>query len=223
MAWNQLKDAKGFAAPFGPTTAERRNPEFLVSRVGHPCQRNGPTWPFATSVTFTAMANVLDDYPQPGVTKRDYFDALRTCARLHRRARADGTVVPWIDEVADPFTGDWLSRGMLEQRGWSAGEGGRERGKDYNHSTFCDLVITGLVGLRPRRDGVLEVSPLVPPAAWPWFCLDAVPYRGRTITILWDRDGTRYGRGAGLRLLGDGVEVARRDDLGKLEVKLPGM
>jgi hypothetical protein len=25
-----------------------------------------------------------------------------------------------------------------------------ERGKDHNHSTFCDLIISGLVGIRPR-------------------------------------------------------------------------
>jgi len=30
-------------------------------------------------------------------------------------------------------------------------KGGVERGKDYNHSTFCDLIITGLVGLRFAR------------------------------------------------------------------------
>ena len=221
VAWRQLTDPQGFAAPFGPTTAERRCPEFLVSRVGHPCQWNGPSWPFATSVTLTALANVLNDYPQSAVSKRTYFDALRTYARLHRRTKADGTVVPWIDEVADPFTGVWLSREMLERRGWPAGEGGRERGKDYNHSTFCDLVITGLIGLRPRRDDVLEVNPLVPDGTWPWFCLDSVPCRGRSVTILWDRDGSRYHRGAGLRVLCDGKEIARRPDLGKLVVAMP--
>ena len=25
-------------------------------------------------------------------------------------------------------------------------KGGKERGKDYNHSTFCDLIINGLIG-----------------------------------------------------------------------------
>ena len=29
----------------------------------------------------------------------------------------------------------------------------RERGKDYNHSTFCDLVTCGLVGVRPLGKG----------------------------------------------------------------------
>ncbi len=58
---------------------------------------------------------------------------------------------PWIDEDLNPLTGDWIARSRLKiwQNGtWSAEKGGVERGKDYNHSTFCDLVITGLVGLR---------------------------------------------------------------------------
>jgi len=32
--------------------------------------------------------------------------------------------------------------------------------KDYNHSTFCDLLISGLAGLRARSDGTIEVNPL---------------------------------------------------------------
>ena len=55
-------DPQGFQAPFGPTTAERRHPGFAVSYEGHECQWNGPSWPFATSVTLTALANVLNDY-----------------------------------------------------------------------------------------------------------------------------------------------------------------
>ena len=36
----------------------------------------------------------------------------------------------------------------------------------YNHSSFCDLVITGLVGLRPRADDLLEMNPLIPAGTW---------------------------------------------------------
>ncbi len=42
------------------------------------------------------------------------------------------------------------------------------------------------------------VHPLLPAGTWDWFCLDDVRYHGRTLTILWDRDGRRYGRRAGL-------------------------
>ena len=49
----------------------------------------------------------------------------------------------WIDEDMDPFTGDWTARTLLKADNWNPGRGGLERGKDYNHSTFCDLVLSG--------------------------------------------------------------------------------
>jgi len=119
---------------------------------------------------------------------------------------------PWIDENLNPFTGDWIARTLLKQRQQPPDE----RGKDYNHSTFCDLVITGVVGLRPRADDLLELNPLVPEGAWDWFCLDRVPYHGRLLTVLWDRDGTKYGRGAGLQVFANGRPIARADQLGRL-------
>lgn len=63
VAWKQLMDSRGFHAPFGPTTAEQRQPKFAVSYEGHECQWNGPSWPYATTVTLVALANVLNDYP----------------------------------------------------------------------------------------------------------------------------------------------------------------
>ena len=147
-AWKQIINPKGFAAPFGPTTAERRHPKFAVSYQGHECQWNGPSWPYATSVTLTAMANLLNNYQQNVVTKRHYFDLLRIYTVSQRLKRDDGSVVPWIDEDLNPFTGDWIARTLLKPS-WKRGRGVVERGKDYNHSTYCDLVITGLVGLRP--------------------------------------------------------------------------
>jgi hypothetical protein len=98
---------------------------------------------------------------------------------------------------------------------WDADKGGVERGKDYNHSTYCDLVISGLIGLRPRADATVEVNPLVP-KDWDWFCLDPLPYHGRTLTIVWDRTGKHYGKGQGLRVMVDGKEVAASTTLGRL-------
>ena len=107
-------------------------------------------------------------------------------------------MVPWIDENLNPFTGDWLARTRLrtweDGRTWDAGKGGKERGKDYNHSTYCDLVINGLIGLRPRADAVVELRPLIPAGTWDYFCLDQVRYHGRWLTVLFDKTGRRYGR-----------------------------
>jgi hypothetical protein len=193
-AWRQLNDPRGFGAPFGITTAERRHPRFRAHGIGT-CEWDGALWPYATSQTLTAMANLLRDYAQDAVTTRDYFDALLTYARSHR---FDGK--PYIGEYQDEVNGVWL-------------KGNHPRSRWYNHSTFADLVISGLAGLRPRADDVVEVHPLLPEGAWPWFCLDNVKYHGRTLTIIWDRDGRRYGRGAGLTVLVDGNEIARSEKL----------
>ncbi len=219
QAWKQLMDPQGFYAPFGPTTAEQRHPKFAVSYRGHECQWNGPSWPYATSVALTALANVLNNYEQNVITKADYLKLLTIYARSHSLAREDGRVVPWIDENLDPRTGAWLSRTRLKswRNGtWDPGKGGKERGKDYNHSTYCDLVISGLVGLRPRSDDTVEVHPLVPPGTWDWFCLDNVLYHDRLLTILWDRTGDKYGRGQGLRVFADGRQIAQSDSLGRV-------
>jgi predicted GH43/DUF377 family glycosyl hydrolase len=224
VAWKQLFDPQGFQAPFGPTTAEQRHPKFTISYQGHECQWNGPSWPFATAVTLTGLANLLNNYDQQVVRKQDYFGLLKTYARAHRLQRNDGRVVPWIDENLNPSTGDWISRTRLKtwKNGtWDARLGGRERGKDYNHSTFCDLVISGLVGLRPRADQTVEVNPLVPDDTWDYFCLDQVRYHGHWLTIMFDRSGKRYGKGQGLRVLCDGKEIAAAERLTRLTAPLP--
>ena len=58
-AWLQISDPKGFSAPFGLTTAERRHPQFRAVFKAS-CEWNGPIWPFATSQALTALANYLN-------------------------------------------------------------------------------------------------------------------------------------------------------------------
>jgi hypothetical protein len=217
IAWKQLTDPHGFRAPFGPTTAEQRDPHFAISYAGHECQWNGPSWPFATSITLGGLANVLDYYPHhPAVTKQDYFDLLTTYTKSQRRTRADGTVAPWIDEDLNPQTGDWISRTLLLQRRQAP----RERGKDYNHSLYADLIITGLIGLRSSSDSVIDLRPLAPPA-WNWFCLDNVLYHGHIVTILYDKTGAHYHHGAGLQILANGKSIAHAAGLAPLRGTLP--
>ncbi|MBQ5505601.1 MAG: six-hairpin glycosidase, partial [Prevotella sp.] len=60
VAWQQLTDEKGFSAPYGLTTAERRHPEFRSHGVGK-CEWDGAIWPFATSQTLTALSNYLNE------------------------------------------------------------------------------------------------------------------------------------------------------------------
>ena len=191
-AWEQLIDPEGFFAPYGPPTAEQRHPRFQVSYEGHVCKWDGPSWPFATAQTLTALANVLNDYRQTIITKADYLKMLQIYARSHifrqippANCNAVDTIIdndrPWIDESLNPYNGDWLTRTALLAQGDTSRT---ERGKAYNHSTFCDLIITGLVGLRPRADDVIEVNPLLPRDTWDYFCLDNVKYHSRLMTIV---------------------------------------
>ncbi len=216
-AWKQMTDPKGFKAPYGPTVTEQRHPKFVISYEGHECQWNGPSWPMSTAITLTAMANVLNNYEQTAITGADYFEALQTFSKSHRRTTEDGKTIPWIDENLNPFTGDWISRTLLLRRNSTP----KERGKDYNHSTFCDLVITGLIGLRPRADEVVEINPLIPQGTWDFFCLDRVHYHGKTLTILWDKTGKKYGRGAGFQIFADGRKIASASKPGRITAKLP--
>jgi hypothetical protein len=202
-AWRQFADPEGFRAPYGLTTAERRHPQFRSHGIGT-CEWDGAVWPFATTQTLNGLAAVLRDYAEavPARLRNEYFDAFLTYVTSHR---ADGK--PYIGEYLDEITGEWIN-----------GRGGRSR--YYNHSTFADLLITGVVGLRPRADDLVEVDPLLPKGTWDWFCLDGVEYHNSILTILWDRDGTRYGRGAGLQVLADGRVIARSDDLRKVSESL---
>jgi len=218
-------DPKGFYAPFGPTTCEQRHPYFRVEyKTGCNCQWNGPSWPFQTSLTLTALANLLNNYKQDAIGKKEYFETLKIYTKSHafrdippRSDQNQKAVVkenlPWIDENLDPYTGNWLARTRLNR--------GEERGKDYNHSTYCDLIISGLVGLRPQRGDEVVVNPLVPNGQWDWFCLDNVLYHGRTLTIVWDKTGTKYGKGKGLAVFADGVEIARSSTLARTTGRLP--
>ncbi|MDB4582014.1 hypothetical protein N9164_02560 [Draconibacterium sp.] len=225
LAWEQLMDKDGFYAPFGPTTAEQRHPGFEVSYEGHECQWNGPGWPFATSQTLTALANVLNDYPQDFITKDDFFETLKIYTRSHRfrQIPPDGkgdTIINdnlWIDENLNPYTGDWLARTRMEIQNHN--HLFNERGIYYNHSTYNDIIITALAGLRPVLDNKLVVNPLIPDT-WDWFCLDDVFYKGRKITILWDKTGAKYNKGKGLRVFVDGKQKAKAFKVKKLEVQL---
>jgi len=215
FAWKQLMDPEGFYAPFGPTTAERRSPQFQVPYEGDDCQWNGPSWPFATTVTLRALSNVLNGSRQNAIGAKDYFETFRIYTRSQRIKLDNGRVVPWIDEDLNPLTGEWLARAMKIRKKAFYG-----RGDHYNHSGYADLVITGLAGLRPRADDVVEVNPLAP-SAWDWFCLDNIRYHGQILTILWDKNGSKFGKGRGLRLFSGGAEIARSASPARITGRLP--
>mgnify|MGYP003322113552 CR=1 FL=1 len=110
------------------------------------------------------------------------------------------------------MTGEWIARRQMiawDRQGIRK-LAYRERGKDYNHSTFCDLVISGLVGFVPHGAKGFSVDPLFP-ETWDYLVLENLRYRGHDIDIRWRR-------GKGLSVAVDGRETARRETLGRLEI-----
>ena len=200
-AWKSLMSTKEFCAPFGITTADRSHPLFRTHGCCE-CEWDGAIWPFATSQTLTAMANFMNNYDQNYVSKNDYYQQMNTYVESqYYRGR------PYIGEYLDEKTGYWL-------------KGDQERSRYYNHSTFADLIITGLVGLQPTEDNNVLLQPNMDASKWDWFCLDNVIYRGKTLTIIWDKDGTKYKKGKGFTLMVNGKKVANQPTLGKLVYKL---
>jgi hypothetical protein len=202
-AWQQVIDPKGFRAPFGLTTAERRHPDFRT-RGCCKCEWDGAVWPFATAQTLTGMANRMSLTNNKILADTTYFRLLELYVESqYYRGK------PYIGEYLDETTGYWL-------------KGDQERSRYYNHSTFNDLIISGLVGLRPREDDVIEVNPLIPADKWDWFCLDNVLYHDKILTIIWDKNGDHYKKEKGLQVLINGKKAGSAASLQKIMIaKMP--
>lgn len=227
VAWKEVVDPKGFYAKMGLTTAEQRHPLFLKEPYSksHECLWDGPVWPYATSVTLTALANYLNK-PSSGqhyITNKDYYNLLWGYANSHKKKDPKTKkYIPWIDENIHPYTGDFISRTILStwsNNTWSLKKGGKERGKDYNHSTFVDLIITGLLGLRPRERHILEINPLI--QSWSYFCLDNILYHNYNITILFDKTGEQYQKGKGFMIFINDKLYLHYIHIKRIRIKLP--
>jgi hypothetical protein len=198
-AFDLLADPKFFYGKYGLTTAERGHPGYgcfytgeelnawLRSRdqepigpKGHECLWNGPSWPFATSIALTAIAK--SNRSDKGL----FYGLLKQYAEGHRFKPEKADSPYWIDEVQHPDTGDWISRTRLEKwseaGGWDAKKGGPERGKDYNHSTFCDLVISGLFGVHASDSEILSINPRFP-SDWKYAAINHVPFKRKLYSI----------------------------------------
>lgn len=202
-AWDQLLDTAGFNAPWGLTTAERREPTFRTRGSGHSCEWDGALWPFATSQTLKGLGNLLSNYQNHGkMTPAVFYNELQKYAKSHTK---NGK--PYIGEYQDEKNGEWL-------------KGDNPRSSFYNHSTFADLVINDLIGFKPRQDNILEVYPLLPKGKWDWFMLDHISYHDKTITLLWDKTGKKYNKGKGFQVFVDGKLLYKSNDLKAIKVAM---
>ena len=197
VSWKKLMDRDAFYADFGPSTVERNDPMFLLQKSC--CWWSGQSWPYATTQTLKAMANLIQRGTKV-VNAADYVDLLGIYARSHRK---DGR--PYLAEALHPDTGSF------------EGHDGYNHSEHYFHSAYCDLVITGLVGFKTRDDDALELIPLAP-SEWDYFALEDVRYRNKDVTILWDKNGTRYGKGKGLSVFVNNKQVVKSEELRAIKI-----
>lgn len=202
-AFAYLRDEKVFCGKTGLRTADASHPRYRY-KMEHECLWNGPSWPFATAQTLVGAANVADDSKQNYFSAADYFGLLKQYAESHYLKKDEGTIIPWIDEDQDPENGVWIAREILKNNGWKQNKGGYERGKDYNHSVFCDLIISGMLGICIDEAGNISANPKFPmegPEAWEYCMLDKVPLGNSLYRIQYDKTGARYQNGQGLKII----------------------
>ncbi len=202
-AWLQLPDTAGFNAPWGTTTAERREPTFRTRGTGHSCEWDGAIWPFTSSQTIRGMANYLSDYKRnKAVDANDLYEQIHKYAKSHVM---NGK--PYIGEYQDEKTGEWL-------------KGDHPRSKFYNHSTFADVIIQDLIGIKPQINPILEIKPLISKDQWDYFSLTQLTYHNKNIAIYWDVTGEKYHKGKGLTIYVDGVKSMQKKVLKNCKINL---
>lgn len=204
-SWKHLLSPTGFAGAAGLRTVEPSYAHYLqqyrYEGTLPECQWNGPVWPFQTTQVLLGLANLLNDYHQTVVGRGDYLRLLRQYTALHaQNGRLD------LEEDYHPETG----RPIV----------GLPRSHHYFHSGYIDLILSGLVGIRPRADDVLEVNPLLPgKGGLRWFRVQDVPYHGHLVSITWDVSGRHYGR-RGLTVEVDAQAVAHSRSLQRITVPI---
>lgn len=208
-AWERINDSiSGFKAANGLAGAQKDHPRYNIPTPG--ARWNGLAWFYAETQTLEGMANLLNNYNQDVVGKADYFEVLERYTKMgHYNVYPKG-------EETRPYGTEWVDPDKLNEHGRPV----RSTILHYFHSGYTDLVINGLIGIRPQDGNFLVVNPLVPNGKWEYFCLDGLKYKGHDITVTWDSNGQKYGKGSGLKVFVDGEEKASRKELGKLKIEL---
>jgi hypothetical protein len=217
-AWLSILDPGQFWTKWPVASASRECPAY--SQTNWPgdgraagCMWNGPTWPHANSVVMTAMARTIratrDQVGNHSPLKRAHLWELFT-SFTRAQFRDQDLEYPWTGEFYNGDTGQW-----------------KTAERDYNHSTWLDILIPDLLGLVPRDDETVEIDPLMPADAVRFFILDGQRYHGRDVTIVWDAPDPgapdHFGDGRrGLDLYIDGRLAAESPELSRLLVDLNG-
>lgn len=205
-AWQQLTDTTRLLGSYGMRTNEPSYEYYFKQFVYYQGQRgsqwNGPSWPYQTSLALSAMANLLNNYQQHTITNPQYLHVLRQYTKQHFLPTGKINLV----ENYDPNLG-----GPIVYYYWS---------NHYNHSSYNNLIITGLCGIRPSATDSLFINPLTD-GSISYFCLDDIRYHGHRLTVMYDRDGTHYKKGKGLLVWINGKKAVLQRSGPKYWVTIP--
>jgi hypothetical protein len=208
-AWKHLLDTEALRGSSGMRTVEpsyeyyMRQYRYDASTGLRECQWNGPVWPYQTTQVLLGLANVLNDYNQTVISKSDYLQELRTYTKLHYNNGKLDLEEDYEPDKPGPIVG-------------------LPRSHHYFHSGYNDLIISGLVGIRPQAGNSIVVNPMLPADSdIYYFRLQDVAYHGHTIAVQWDANGSHFGQGAGLTVELDGKKVASAATLRQVTAEVP--
>ncbi|KAF4547394.1 Hypothetical protein D9617_43g040100 [Elsinoe fawcettii] len=203
-AWKQLTNTNEFRGSSGLRTVGPTYQYYMRQyRYDAPtglreCQWNGPVWPYQVTQVLLGLSNVLNSYTQNIVSKDTYLDELRRYTKIHYYNNVLNIQEDYEPDKPGPLVA-------------------LPRSHHYFHSGYVDLIISGLVGIRPRADNTLEVNPLISANSdITYFRLENVAYHGHTVTVQYDKSGSRYNQGAGLRVEVDGKVAATSASLSRV-------
>ena len=181
-------DPNGFLTQYGPTTLELRNQYYDATKPSdYCCFWNGQSWPFSTAHTLKSLAAIYRS-GNSSLTADQYVQYLSMYAATQQK---NGQ--PYVAESHYPSMDSWSADST-------------NHSEHYDHSTNNDDVITGLLGIIPQSDDNLVISPIIP-QNWSYFVIENLAYHGHLVTVLYDRDGSRYHNGTGLSVFIDGVKT----------------
>lgn len=237
-SWRTAFDPSGLGGPNGLRTAEKRHPKYTCGAGC--CDWSGPVWPFETSKTISAAINVLNNYPEVTVLgSGGFWKLLWPYVQMHTSHwKTMSSRSGFYANLTRSNVAKWLFKGLGELWLAEAGCGDKTfttpaglpgpgwtdsatQGYRYNHATFVDLVLSGVVGLQPRANGTLIVNPLVPANVLPWWAVDGVALHRRIVSVIFDADGSHYSKTAkGLTVLIDGAVKVSVPTLSLVTVQL---
>ncbi len=194
FVFDYLKDKNVFNSKMGLSSAERSHPRFMYP-VHKPCSWNGKVWPFSTSIAINAIIKAFDDGYKINLDNKDLYSFIQTYAQMHYMIE-DGKRYNYIGEVMLPDQHVWHAHEWFKGKDVPITNGGADRGRDYNHSTFIDLVLRGLCGINVKSN-TLNVNPRID-GVWDWFKIENLTFKRQTYNVYYDKTGKVFNKGAGV-------------------------